>query len=146
VLFRCFCFPVLSVTDPPVQLHNRLLLALLKNASAPANTIPSPTLTNLRKRRRLNVDDPEFDVDPNSIEQKGRVQAWVMGLTGRERARIRRAVVGKDGEGDISAVAAVAGGLGAADSSGILGDDGGPFDQKRKRWSNFAPSKLSFLL
>ena len=98
---------VLSVTDPPVQLHNRLLLALLKNASAPANTIPSPTLTNLRKRRRLNVDDPEFDMDPNSIEQKGRVQAWVMGLTGRERARIRRAVVGKDGEGDISAAAGV---------------------------------------
>ncbi|WVQ96821.1 hypothetical protein IAU59_003928 [Kwoniella sp. CBS 9459] len=81
-----------------VKLHNRLLLSLLNNASAPsASHVPLNPLT-AKKRKRVAPDDPEFDLDETLIEPKMRVQNWVMGMGGRERNRLRRAVLGKAGE------------------------------------------------
>ncbi|OCF31319.1 hypothetical protein I316_07105 [Kwoniella heveanensis BCC8398] len=81
-----------------VKLHNKLLLSLLNNASAPpASHVPSNPLS-AKKRKRVAPDDPEFDLDETLIEPKMRVQNWVMGMGGRERNRLRRAVLGKAGE------------------------------------------------
>ncbi|OCF43920.1 hypothetical protein I317_02190 [Kwoniella heveanensis CBS 569] len=81
-----------------VVLHNKLLLSLLNNASAPpASHVPSNPLS-AKKRKRVAPDDPEFDLDETLIEPKMRVQNWVMGMGGRERNRLRRAVLGKAGE------------------------------------------------
>jgi transcriptional coactivator HFI1/ADA1 len=116
-------FPVRYVVkiDQVVDLHNRLLQALLYNASAPTLTTQSPALSNLRKRRRLGTDDPEFDTDDTRIEPKARVHSWVMGLTGKERMRVRRAVIGR-----------------GQDEDGEEGDEG---DGKKKKSISFAPSK-----
>ncbi|WVF69321.1 hypothetical protein IAT40_004097 [Kwoniella sp. CBS 6097] len=81
-----------------VKLHNKLLLSLLNNASAPpASHVPLNPLT-AKKRKRVAPDDPEFDLDDTLIEPKMRVQNWAMGMGGRERNRVRRAVLGKAGE------------------------------------------------
>ena len=105
-----------------MHLHNRLLQALLYNASAPTLSAQSPALSNLGKRRRLGPNDPEFDTDDTRIEPKARVHSWVMGLTGKERMRVRRAVIGRGDEED--------------------GEDGEEDDKKRKL-SSFTPSKYS---
>jgi transcriptional coactivator HFI1/ADA1 len=102
-----------------VHLHNRLLQALLYNASAPTLSTQSPALSNLGKRRRLGPNDPEFDMDDTRIEPKARVHSWVMGLTGKERMRVRRAVIGRGEDED--------------------GEDGEEDDKKRKL-SSFTPS------
>jgi transcriptional coactivator HFI1/ADA1 len=103
-------------------LHNRLLLSLLHNASAPSlHSLISPN-TGLRKRRRVGYDDPEYDVDESYIEPRGRVQGWMSGISRRDIARIRRAVVnreeeGGDGDGSVNGV----GVGGGSASDGYLG-------------------------
>ena len=51
------------------------------------------------------MDDPNFDVDDTIVEPKARVHQWMMGISGRERARMRRALMGRetedDGEGEV---------------------------------------------
>ena len=104
-----------------MELHNRLLQALLYNASAPTLSAQSPALSNLRKRRRLGPNDPEFDTDDTRIEPKARVHSWVMGLTGKERMRVRRAVIGREQDED--------------------GEDGEDGDEKKRKLSSFTPSR-----
>jgi hypothetical protein len=104
----------------PVELHNRLLQALLYNASAPTLSAQSPALSNLRKRRRLGPNDPEFDTDDTRIEPKARVHSWVMGLTGKERLRVRRAVIGRGEEEE--------------------NEDGEEGDEKKRKLAAFTPS------
>jgi len=58
-------------------------------------------------------------MDETRIEPKARVHSWVMGLTGKERMRVRRAVIGRGEDED--------------------GEDGEEDDRKRKL-SSFTPS------
>jgi hypothetical protein len=60
-------------------------------------------------------------MDDTRIEPKARVHSWVMGLTGKERMRVRRAVIGRGEDED--------------------GEDGEEDDKKRKQ-SSFTPSTL----
>ena len=46
----------------------------------------------MNKRRRGGIDAPDFDSDATYIEPMDRVANWAMGLGGRERERVRRAV------------------------------------------------------
>ncbi|KAK4685433.1 transcriptional coactivator HFI1/ADA1, partial [Tremellales sp. Uapishka_1] len=83
-----------------LQLHNKLLVSLLHNASAPPlnHLPPSPAL-----QKRKKPDSEAVDDDDTVIEPKARVHQWVMGIGGRERNRVRRAVMGadeEDGEGE----------------------------------------------
>jgi transcriptional coactivator HFI1/ADA1 len=82
-----------------VQLHNQLLASLLHNASSPliSNITMSP-LTTGNKRRKGGINAPDFDSDPSYIEPRGSVQYWVMGMGGKERERVRRAL--EPGEAD----------------------------------------------
>ncbi|WVR06236.1 hypothetical protein IAU60_003266 [Kwoniella sp. DSM 27419] len=108
-----------------VKLHNKLLLSLLNNASAPpASHTPVSALT-AQKRKRVGPEDPEYDIDETLIDPRVRVQNWVMGMGGRERARVRRAVLGKS----------------AANGE----EDAGVEDEKVAKnagWSTFSPSSL----
>lgn len=117
------CGQLVSILIHAVQLHNNLLLGLLNNASIPSSSAQSPASANLRKRRKLGHDDPTFDIDDTNIEPKARIHSWVTGLTGKERLRIRRAVLSRDDDAD--------------------GDDTGDWDLRRKRVSTFTPS-MSF--
>ncbi|KAK8858465.1 hypothetical protein IAR55_002692 [Kwoniella newhampshirensis] len=111
-----------------LDLHNKLLLSLLNNAGAPPqHQQPVSPLTQLRKRKRVGPDDPEFDIDDTTIQPKSRVQQWVMGMGSRERARVRRAVIGKqteeDGDGEVDEASVgkrSAGKWGAFTSSSLL--------------------------
>lgn len=107
----------------PVQLHNNLLVGLLYNASIPSSSAQSSSSANARKRRKINVNAPEFDTDETNIEPKARISTWAMGLTGKERMRIRRAVLSRDDDAD--------------------GDDTDDWDLRRRRVSNFAPSEFT---
>ena len=84
----------------PVELHNRLLLALLHNASVPSHPLTPSSPLSSRKRKRVGPDDPEYDVDENVIEPKSRVHQWMLGLSGKERARVRRAVMRQEQQGE----------------------------------------------
>lgn len=107
-------------------LHNRLLVSLLHNASStPQSHTPTSPL-NFRKRKRVGIDDADFDIDDTFIEPKARVQQWMMGISGRERARMRRAVFERENEED-------AGGE----------DEEGGGASGNKKWSSFSPSKSS---
>ncbi|WWC70627.1 uncharacterized protein I206_104578 [Kwoniella pini CBS 10737] len=79
-----------------LDLHNTLLLSLLNNASIPPTLYTPITASSSKKRKRVGYDDVEFDIDEEHIEPKLRVQNWIMGINGRERARIRRSVLGKN--------------------------------------------------
>lgn len=84
----------------PVQLHNHLLASLLHNASAPQyHNVPLSPL-NMHKRRKgeMGIEAPDFDSDATFIEPHQRVQYWVMGMGGRERDRVRRAMEPGDEE------------------------------------------------
>lgn len=105
-----------------VQLHNRLLLGLLYNSSIPSISAQSPALSHLRKRRKFDHDDPQFDIDETTIESKSRVPSWAMGLTGKERLRIRRAVLSRDDDAEDA--------------------DGDDWDLRRRRMPSFTPSEL----
>jgi hypothetical protein len=94
---------------------------MLCNAATPSLSAQSPALSNMRKRRRLGHDDAAFDTDETRIEPKARVHSWVMGLTGKERMRVRRAVIGREEEVD--------------------GEDGEDGDGKKRKLSAFTPSK-----
>ncbi|WWD18358.1 hypothetical protein CI109_102808 [Kwoniella shandongensis] len=110
-----------------LELHNKLLLSLLNNAGAPPqHHQPISPLTQLRKRKRVAPDDPEFDIDETTIEPKTRVQQWVMGMGSRERARVRRAVIGKQTEEDVDAEV----------DEVLLGK------KNAGKWGSFAPSSL----
>jgi hypothetical protein len=87
-----------------VQLHNQLLTSLLHNASSPlvANAFPSPLTLN--KRRKGGMDAADFDSDSAFAEPRQRVQYWVMGMGGKERDRVRRAVEQGEEEGAEPAV------------------------------------------
>jgi hypothetical protein len=93
----------------------------MSNAATPSLSAQSPALSNMRKRRRLCHDDAEFDTDETRIEPKARVHTWVMGLTGKERMRVRRAVIGREEEAD-----------------GEEGEDG---EGKKRKLSAFIPSQ-----
>jgi len=108
-----------------VQLHNRLLLALLNNASSPISHTPL-SASNVRKRKRVGIDNPEFDTDDTFIEQKARVQYWIKHFTHRERARLRKAIAEKAEEED-------------AEGEEVDAWDGG------KKWSTYIPSQLVLL-
>jgi hypothetical protein len=120
-------FSVCSIVDRtccPVTLHNRLLLSLLHNASSP----PSPhshSPTTVRKRKRGGVDDLDFDADDTTIEPKARVQQWMMGISGRERARMRRAVIERATEEDAN------------------GEEEAEWGGAKDKWSSFTPSQSS---
>ncbi|WWC62418.1 uncharacterized protein I303_105014 [Kwoniella dejecticola CBS 10117] len=79
-----------------LDLHNTLLLSLLNNASIPPTLYTPITASSSKKRKAVSYDDPEYDIDEEHIESKSRVQKWIMGINGRERARIRRSVLGKN--------------------------------------------------
>ena len=78
----------------------------------------------MRKRKRVGPEDPLFDIDETYIEPKVRVQNWMMGINGKERARMRRAVIGRQGQ-----LAAEADGEGEDDG------DGGWGETKTKKWT-----------
>ncbi|WVQ65921.1 uncharacterized protein L199_004099 [Kwoniella botswanensis] len=85
-----------------LELHNTLLLSLLNNASIPPTLYtPIPTTLSARKRKRVSYDDVEYDVDEEAIQPKLRVTQWISGLNGRERMRIKRSVLGKNGNGGL---------------------------------------------
>ncbi|KAK6908331.1 hypothetical protein I203_102332 [Kwoniella mangroviensis CBS 8507] len=85
-----------------LELHNTLLLSLLNNASIPPTLYtPIPTTSSARKRKRVSYDDVEYDVDEEAIQPKSRVSQWLSGLNGRERLRIKRSVLGKNGTGGL---------------------------------------------
>lgn len=75
-----------------MQLHNQLLTSLLHNASTPQIANQSASSLHMNKRRRGGIDAPDFDSDATYIEPMDRVANWAMGLGGRERERVRRAV------------------------------------------------------
>ncbi|EJT46110.1 hypothetical protein A1Q1_05321 [Trichosporon asahii var. asahii CBS 2479] len=75
-----------------LQLHNQLLTSLLHNASTPQIANQSASSLHMNKRRRGGIDAPDFDSDATYIEPMDRVANWAMGLGGRERERVRRAV------------------------------------------------------
>jgi hypothetical protein len=79
-----------------VHLHDRLLLSLLHNASAPT-ALPIQTPLH-RKRKKLETDHPDFDIDENLIEPKSRVQRWISGFANRDIARIRRVMLESEEE------------------------------------------------
>lgn len=74
-----------------MELHNKLLKSLLHNAAIPTNTIVPASPMNIRKRKRVGYDDPEFDIDESIIEPKSRVHQWATGiLATKERHKIKR--------------------------------------------------------
>lgn len=73
-------------------MHNKLLLTLLCNAATPPASHPS---ASQRKRKRVGPDDVEYDTDETFVEPKMRIQHWMMGIGRKERARMRRAVLGR---------------------------------------------------
>lgn len=66
------------------------------------------------------MDAPDFDSDPTFIEPRQRVQHWVMGMGGRERDRVRRAVEHVEDENAEVAPAGGAGALDGADDTNAL--------------------------
>jgi transcriptional coactivator HFI1/ADA1 len=74
----------------------------------------------------VGVDDPEFDTDDTFIEPKARVHQWVVGMSSRERARVRRAVMGRANEMEVE---------GDEEELGSWGDG------RKRRWSSFQPSE-----
>jgi hypothetical protein len=93
-------------------------MGLLYNAAIPTSSSQS---TAQRKRRKIAHDDPLFDTDETTIAPKARVTSWVTGLTGKERNRIRRAVLSRDDDAD--------------------GEDADDWDLRRRRVPTFTPSK-----
>ncbi|WVQ81061.1 hypothetical protein IAT38_003168 [Cryptococcus sp. DSM 104549] len=85
-----------------LHLHNKLLVSLLNNAAAPTH-LPASSTHAARKRKRVGVDDPEFDIDDTVVEPKLRVQAWVMGMGAKERARVKRVLTGAGKEAESEA-------------------------------------------
>ncbi|ORX40222.1 transcriptional regulator of RNA polII, SAGA, subunit-domain-containing protein [Kockovaella imperatae] len=81
-----------------VQLHNQFMMALLYHAG-----IPHAPSSGGKKRKRVGPEDPDYDVNEYIIEPKARVQQWMQGIGGRERARIRRAVIGRQGQDEDTA-------------------------------------------
>jgi transcriptional coactivator HFI1/ADA1 len=107
-----------------VHLHNRLLISLLHNASAAP---PTAAQALSRKRKRVGVDDPEFDIDDTYIEPRARVHHWVVGMSSRERARVRRVVMGRGPVPEVD---------GAGED-----EDSPEWDARKRRWSLFQPSE-----
>ncbi|WRT67658.1 uncharacterized protein IL334_004630 [Kwoniella shivajii] len=108
-----------------LELHNTLLLSLLNNASIPPTLYTPMTPASAKKRKRVSYDNPEFDIDDEQVEPKSRVQTWIMGMGGRERARVRRAIFGK----------ATANGEEEEVDDEIVG-------KKLGAWSTYSPSSL----
>ncbi|ORY31420.1 transcriptional regulator of RNA polII, SAGA, subunit-domain-containing protein [Naematelia encephala] len=102
-----------------VSLHDRLLVSVLYNAGSPISSshVPQSPLS-ARKRKRALPEDPDFDIDESYIEPKARVQHWMSGITGKERSRLRRAIIERqageeDAEGEEEEEDWAAGGGGA---------------------------------
>lgn len=109
-----------------VLLHNQLLTSLLHNASTPQIANQASSSLHMNKRRRGGIDAPDFDSDATYIEPMDRVANWAMGLGGRERERVRRAVDAEPEE------------VVEADEFDAMG--------KKRKWSAYQSGELSFSL
>ncbi|WVO15895.1 hypothetical protein L204_103560 [Cryptococcus depauperatus] len=108
-----------------LHLHNKLLISLLTNAAIPPHE--SSSSASQRKRKRMSVSHPDYDTDDTLIEDKRRVERWVMSLGKKERARVKKAMAGTTETGGTT----------------IVGDGKDAWESmEAKRWSPYSSNTL----
>ncbi|WWC88810.1 uncharacterized protein L201_003723 [Kwoniella dendrophila CBS 6074] len=130
-----------------LELHNTLLLSLLNNASIPPTLYTPITTSSInKKRKRVPYDNKEFDIDEENIEPKLRVQNLILGLSGRERLRIRRSILGKQANNNNSNNSANTSGITVAEGELNNTDNelnNNSFSNRRySTWSNVHPNAI----